>query len=118
MGMYREFQIVRMRADPPKGKMMIKAPKFGRAGTELHSWICRQFDIGGTEPLVDHLCDLQDLMETLKADISKRGAVLQDGRRNPSVDASLKASAAFARAWRILGLADVAKEPKTNGRKP
>jgi len=96
---------------------MIKA-KFGRAGTELKSWICRQFDTTGAEPMVNHVCDLQDLLETLKSDVAKRGVVLRDGQRNSSVDAALKASAAFARAWRILGLADVAKEPKTNGRKP
>jgi len=97
---------------------MIK-PQFGRAGTELKRWISGQFETEGTLPMVHHVCDLADLLETLKSDILKRGVVLKDGGRNPSVDASLKASAAFARGWRILGLADVVKEPiRSNGRKP
>ena len=56
--------------------------------------------------MVDHVCDLADLLDTLKIDIAERGVVLANGDRNSSVDASLKASAAFARSWRILGLAE------------
>jgi len=100
-----------MRGIPPKGKMMIKAPKLGRAGTELHDWICRQFDTSGAEPLVDHACDLADLLDQLKGDIAARGIVLEDGGRNGSVDGALKASAAFARTWRLLGLGDATPPP-------
>lgn len=83
--------------------------KFGPAGTALHSWLIERFDLDGCEPMVDHVCDLADTLAELKADTRKRGVVLRDGSRNPSVDAGLKASAAFARAWRILGLADAEK---------
>lgn len=93
--------------------------KFGPAGNELHQWITAQFNTEGVGPMVDHVCDLADLLDRLKGDIAKRGIVLGDGGRNPSVDASLKASAAFARAWRILGLADTEKPaaPMPTGRR-
>ena len=61
--------------------------------------------------MVDHACDLVDLLDRLKGDIAARGIVLKDGGRNGSVDGALKASAAFARTWRLLGLGDSAPPP-------
>jgi len=92
--------------------------KFARAGTELMAWISGQFDTRGTEPMVAHLCQLADLMAALQSDIDKRTVILPDGARNPSIDALLKASAAFSRSWRILGLANVAPPAVTAPAKP
>jgi hypothetical protein len=89
--------------------MKPKTSTLGPAGRKLKAWIEGQFSTDGVEPMVEHVCELADLQAALKADIQKRGVVLSDGSRNPSTDATLKASAAFARAWRILGLADAEK---------
>ena len=96
---------------------LVSRSKFGPAGADLHRWLDARFDMEGAQPMVDHVCDLADVIEELKADVKKRGVVLKEGGRNPSVDASLKASAAFARAWRLLGLADAEKPaPKAAAR--
>jgi hypothetical protein len=82
----------------------MKTPKLQTGGRALWDWIHKRFAVDGCEPMVEELAVLRDRLDSLRADIAVRGVVLAGGRKNPSVDLELKASAAYTRIWRCLGL--------------
>jgi len=90
--------------------------QFGPAGAKLWRWLENQYDLAGVEPLAVELARLADRLGDLRAEIARDGVMIE-GKKHPCVDLELKTSAAFARAWRLLGLSDDA-ERLGKGRPP
>ena len=79
-----------------------KAPSdLGPAGRRLWSWLSQNFDTAGCEPLVVEICRLQDRLASI------RQAIAKDPNDLKLVSLEMGATAAFARCWKMLGLADV-----------
>ena len=72
----------------------------GGAGTALWIWLTGNFATAGCEPMCAELCCLADRLAALRQSIAEHP---NDQRL---VNSEMKASAAFARCWRLLGLAD------------
>ena len=83
----------------------MKKPKFDRAGAEMLAWLESQFDTKGAEPMVYELCEITDRLAAIRAEI-RRAGVSVSGGRNVLLDQEVKLVAAYARYWRILGLAE------------
>jgi hypothetical protein len=94
----------------------MKTPKLEKGGRALWRWIHERFDVSGCEPMVEELAVLRDRLDSLRADIAVRGVVLENGRKNPTVDLELKASAAYTRIWRCLGLDEESANETKGGR--
>jgi hypothetical protein len=69
------------------------------AGKKLWKWIDENFETAGVEPLAFELCALADRLAAIRKEL----------RTSPKIDvrlinAEMKVAAAYARAWKILGL--------------
>jgi hypothetical protein len=73
---------------------------FGTEGRRLWHWMSVNFSMAGAEPMCEELCRLCDRLASVRKEIAKA----PDDMR--LVSAEMKATAAFARAWKMLGLAD------------
>ena len=83
----------------------MKKPKFDRAGSDLLAWLETQFNTKGVEPMVYELCEIADRLAAVRGEI-RRAGVSVSGGRNILLDQEVKIVAAFARYWRLLGLAE------------
>jgi hypothetical protein len=81
-------------------------PELKAAGRRLWRWLAENFEMAGVEPLAGELCALCDRLAAIRKEL--RGTPKLDVRL---VNAEMKVCAAYARAWKALGLS-VDDKPK------
>jgi len=93
-------------------------PRLGPAGRRLRAWLRRHFgdQIESCRPMVEELLSIVDRLERLRAELDAGG--LTPAERARLVRIEMQASGAFARCWRLLGLADDAPATMPPGRPP
>jgi hypothetical protein len=93
-------------------------PTLGRAARRLRAWLRRHFgdQIESCRPMVEELLSIVDRLERLRAELDAGG--LTPAERARLVRIEMQASGAFARCWRLLGLAEDAPATLPPGRPP
>jgi hypothetical protein len=96
----------------------VARPRLGPAARRLRAWLRRQFgdQIESCRPMVEELLSIVDRLERLRAELDAGG--LTPAERARLVRIEIQASGAFARCWRLLGLADDAPATMPPGRPP
>lgn len=79
-------------------------------GARLWGWLGENFDMAGAEPMCTELCRLADRLASIRKEIA---TAPNDMRL---VAAEMKTTAAFARAWKSLGLSDPNEKRNRPGR--
>jgi P27 family predicted phage terminase small subunit len=89
------------------------------AGRQLWRRISSEFEVRGTEDLLQELCRLADRLAEVRSVLKAEGLVVGVGdkqRRHPLADLEPKLSAQYQKVWRLLGLADSDQPRRPVGR--
>jgi hypothetical protein len=91
----------------------------GKHGAALWRWLCTEFGdpaAVGVGPLASELCQLQDRLLGIRAEIAKSGLVNSRGQKNPLIAEEVRVSGQLLRVWKALGLSDDARPKNPVGR--